>query len=186
MYDPQIIGLGSMVPRILHVKGTSSGEDGIKHIFNAIKIVRNEFPDAFMHVFGIGGSTSLASIFSLGVDSVDSMAYRMKAVYGRIQFPNISDRGFVKNGYRTMINKSDTNLFDNCKCPICSKNDVEAVYEIYKKSFKLRAVHNAWVHYNEGNQIREAINEDRIKDIIKTGNSNLIISNACKKHLVGL
>lgn len=86
-------------------------------MINAISIIRKEFPDSFLHVFGVGSVSTMHLMFSLGVDSVDSMSWRMKAAYGAIQLPGIGDR-FIspKNSRKKLM---EEHLLSKCECPIC-------------------------------------------------------------------
>jgi len=91
---PSLIGVGSLVP----LMKTSYLGDGFRYqrsdgrkgnhitfISDALKLVHDEFPSSFLHVFGVGGITTALSVFALGADSVDSVAWRLKAAYGAIQ-----------------------------------------------------------------------------------------------------
>jgi tRNA-guanine family transglycosylase len=148
--NPNLIGLGSLVPLVFRTKDTQNFNDIMHFVVDAIKLVRNEFPNAFLHIFGIGSTNSMHLMFSLGVDSIDSTGWRLKAAYGRIQLPGIGDR-YVKphrNG-RKVINKQEIKKLSMCKCPVCKNYALKDRIMILDKSFEKRALHNAWVFIEE-------------------------------------
>ncbi|MEM4729637.1 MAG: tRNA-guanine transglycosylase [Thermoplasmata archaeon] len=165
--NPELIGLGSLVPLVFRSKSMHNFGNSMYFIVDAIKLVRNEFPKAFLHVFGIGSTTSMHLMFSLGVDSIDSIGWRLKAAYGRIQMPGIGDRYLIKhpNG-RRVINKKEMKALSRCKCPICKDLSIDKQINILDNSFKKRALHNAWVFIEEQKMFKRAIDEKKSKAFI--------------------
>ena len=165
------IGLGSMVPLL---KGSNLGgrfryrrKDGrhgnhVSFVADAIALVRREFPEAFLHVFGVGGTTTILSLFALGVDSVDSVAWRLKAAYGAIQLPGISDRFLSPRRQsaktRRILQGVEETVLRSCRCPVCSSyNTIGWQKRRLDTSFKARCIHNAWVFLKEVALLRKAI-----------------------------
>jgi len=153
--DPKVVGVGSLVPIVRYMKTSSiselNGMNTIKFMIDAISIIRKEFPDAFLHVFGVGSVATMHLMFSLGVDSVDSMSWRMKAAYGAIQLPGVGDR-FIspKNGRKQL---KEDNLLEKCKCPICINKSLSerknALDNSKHSTFYNRAIHNAFIFKEE-------------------------------------
>ena len=171
--DPKFVGVGSLVP-ILRCMKTSelsklNGMNTIKFMIDAISIIRREFPDAFLHVFGVGSVTTMHLMFSLGVDSVDSMSWRIKAAYGAIQLPGTGDR-FIspKNGRRQL---EEDYLLEKCKCPICIDKSVSerknALDNSNSNTFFNRAIHNAFVFKEEERIFHEVLIKNNTAEFIK-------------------
>ncbi len=180
--DPPLIGIGSLVPLIKALNGRKKfmfpeGPSGIMKndqcelpagnvMVDMIRLIRREFPRSFLHVFGIGGATTMHLMFSLGVDSIDSIGWRIKAANGAIQLPGVGDR-FVspKKKKRTGLSKKDLILLQRCQCPICRNKSLSIRKKLLdnadSSTFYNRATHNAWVFQQE---VQEAW------DSIKKGN----------------
>lgn len=177
MGDPTLIGVGSLVPLMKALNGRKelimSKESIMKrmgppetkaltgfYIVEIVKLIRKEFPNSFLHVFGIGGVTTMHLMFSLGVDSVDSVGWRLKAAYGAIQLPGTGDR-FIspRKRKRTKLSRNDLALLEYCECPICREKTVTKKIEFLDNenpsTFYNRATHNAWIFQQE---LRGALN----------------------------
>jgi len=162
------IGLGSLVPLLRTSNGIKKFSPTARHyIIDAIKLVRKEFPESFLHVFGIGGATTMHLMFSLGIDSIDSMAWRLKAAHGAIQLPGISDRFLKTTKNRRMINNKEKAILNKCSCPICKNLKLKDKLIELRDSFESRAIHNAWVFMEEGKKFKNAVLEDKIGNFIK-------------------
>jgi len=161
-----VVGLGSMVPLIRAIKnvgvtfrnnnGNSKNYGPLHYFIDAIKLVRSEFPDSFLHVFGIGSVSTMHLLFSLGVDSVDTLGWRLKAAHGAIQLPGVGDRFIAPNGKRKRKKLSEVEevLLEKCRCPVCRGLKIEERKKklsngIKNGTFDNRAIHNAWVFYQE-------------------------------------
>jgi len=128
-----IVGIGSLVPLLRNARASNrftKDDTKMKYVVDAIKTVRQEFPKAFFHVFGVGGTTTMHLMFSLGVDSIDSMWWRTKAAHGAIQLPGIGDRFIHPGGERAYLSKDEEKVLENCNCPICEG----------KKSYKIKSL----------------------------------------------
>lgn len=148
--NPPIIGLGSIVPLIFKCRGSKKFKNSVNFIIDSVRMVRKEFPDSLLHVFGIGSAKSMHLMYSLGVDSLDSMGWRLKAAYGCIQLPGVGDRyPLNKNNGRPSLSKDDKKLLDLCECPICRYKSLKEKIEVLDSDFKSRAIHNAWVFMRE-------------------------------------
>ena len=190
LLDPQVvlIGLGSLVPIIRYTKGIRElfssynnlrrGYNSLHLVAELVRTVREEFPDSFLHVFGVGSVSTMHFLFSLGVDSVDTMGWRLKAAHGAIQLPGVGDR-FVTANSKKRVNLSDHDkeLLEKCKCPVCKGLSLEEKLQnldnaIKNGTFKKRAIHNAWVFNWELTMARRMIGKGRYLDYILTNISN--------------
>jgi len=199
--DPQIvlIGIGSLVPLIRSTKGVRKLFSNSKNRYNnslqfvaeAVRIVREEFPDSFLHVFGIGSVSTMHFLFSLGVDSVDTVGWRLKAAYGAIQLPGVGDRFVTAKGKRRVnLSNHDKELLEKCKCPVCKGLSLEERLHnldnaIKNGTFKKRAIHNAWVFNWELTMARRMIGKGRYLDYILTNISNRAYRKVIEHIFVG-
>jgi queuine/archaeosine tRNA-ribosyltransferase len=183
MGTPRAIALGSLVPLIkgMFVKGrfwkqlpksarTNSDDLGnfanLFFVVEAVRLVRNYFPKSFFHVFGVGSTTTMHALFYLGVDSVDTTGWRLKAAHGAIQLPGHGDL-FVKcrrsaSKTRKRINHKQLDLLNQCRCPVCRANEPDTRQKALGNSFQARATHNAWVFIQEAARFRSAQRDGRI------------------------
>lgn len=150
----KIYAIGSLVPSVFSQRGA-------RRLYNVIRLVtyvRRKLPDKIIHVFGVGSTLTMHLMFYLGVDSVDSSGWRKKAAYGAIQLPGIGDRYITrkkKSKNYPDLSVEERKILDACKCPVCKEHSLEDLMH----SFKLRALHNAWVHQNEVENARKLIKE---------------------------
>jgi 7-cyano-7-deazaguanine tRNA-ribosyltransferase len=182
--EPVIVGIGSLVPlmrtrhdgrllaeQTLQSNATTEHQSSRHLAVEVIKIIRTEFPHAFLHVFGVGGTTTMHLMFALGVDSLDSIGWRLKAGYGAIQLPGLGDR-FTGNKHR----RNRTLLIEDtvakealleCRCPVCQEhNTFERRLTALDRSFNNRALHNAWVFIQEVNAFREQVKADSVEQFV--------------------
>lgn len=157
-----IYGIGSLVPSVFNTKGAG----GIYNVVKIISYVRTILPTKVLHVFGVGSTLTMHLMFYAGADSIDSSSWRTKAAFGAIQLPGIGDRYITgkanKKKYRN-LSRDEKKLLENCNCPACKENGLEGL----KKSFELRALHNAWVHQKEIERIRRLIKKEEYEDYVK-------------------
>lgn len=172
-----------MVPLFWRTRGVhkafpNSNKNSLYFVAEAVKIVRDEFPDSFLHVFGAGSVSTMHFLFSLGVDSVDTVGWRLKAAHGAIQLPGVGDRFVTPNNKkRKKLSDSDKRLLEKCKCPVCKGLSLEERLQnldnaIKNGTFKRRAIHNAWVFNLELNMAKKMIKKRRYLDYILTNISN--------------
>lgn len=167
--NPKFISLGSLVPLVFNTKGTRRIKDSLKFIVDAVKLIRNEFPDSLLHTFGVGSSQSMHFMFSIGVDSIDSMAWRRKAAYGVIQLPGVGDRHLIpRNKKRPFIKGREKELLASCECPVCKGKSLKKKIQDLNGSFYFRSVHNAWVFLDEQKKFHQALKEEYIKSFIES------------------
>jgi tRNA-guanine family transglycosylase len=155
------ICIGGMVPLI-----RTQVPNGRKLMVELLITIRRLLPDAFIHVLGVGGTTTMHLMFYLGADSVDSCAWEKKAAYGLIQLPKVGDRFIVKRDkrkrYPTLSSKEYEILLE-CECPVCKRHTPEEL----DTSRDLRVIHNAWVFQREVEKAREMLKEGEYEKFVE-------------------
>jgi len=183
--EPIIVGIGSLVPlmrthhdgRLLAEQTPQSNKATTKHkssrhlAVEVIKTIRGEFPHAFLHVFGVGGTTTMHLMFALGADSLDSIGWRLKAGYGAIQLPGLGDRftGYNPRRNRTLLIEDSVakEALLECQCPVCQEHKTFKRRLIaLDRSFNNRALHNAWVFVQEVNAFRECVKAGSVEKFV--------------------
>ncbi len=145
-----LVGIGSLVPSLFKLKGAM----GITQAISILAYVRQRLPEARLHTFGVGSTITMHLMFLIGIDSIDSSAWRTKAAYGAIQLPGIGDRYITSNersAIKRKLGRHERELLDNCRCPACRREGLKGL----RRSFGLRALHNAWVFQQEVNLTRK-------------------------------
>jgi len=185
--EPVVIGVGSLVPlmrtrhdgQVLSKQPSVQSDAPIKchqssrHlVIEVIRTIRAEFPNAFLHVFGVGGTTTMHLMFALGVDSLDSIGWRLKAGYGAVQLPGFGDRftGDRQRKRRTLLmnDKKTKEALLECQCPVCQEhNTLEKRLTALDTSFNNRALHNAWVFIQEAATFRTQIEANTVEAFVQ-------------------
>lgn len=190
MADPKIVAIGSLVPLMLLSKrskeNTRNWRSSRDFLVKAIRIVREEFEDSLLHVFGIGGTTTMHLMFALGVDSVDSMSWRLKAAYGAIQLPGVGDKFISPRGRRKKLEKEEYKILQKCSCPTCRGKSLakrrRSLDNSIPSTFKARAIHNAFVFEQEERRFKRALKKGESLDFVKKSLSK----SPLLKHLANL
>ena len=173
--EPTVLGIGSLVPlmRTRHNGEVLRHHQSSRHlVIEVIKAIHTEFPNAFLHVFGVGGTTTMHLMFALGVDSLDSIGWRLKAGYGAVQLPGFGDRftGDRQRKKRTLLTddeKAKEALLE-CQCPVCQEHaTLEKRLAALDKSFNNRALHNAWVFVQEVVAFRAQIETNSVESFVR-------------------
>jgi queuine/archaeosine tRNA-ribosyltransferase len=176
------IGIGGLVPlicsgglvrRFAYARRDGTRGDRSTWISDALQLVRQRFPEAFVHIFGIGSATTAISVLSLGADSVDSFSWRRAANYGAILLPGRSERfptareGRARS--RPVLSEEELPLLMNCECPACARvMNVHRRLAVFAGCYRDRAVHNAWTVLSEVAKLRDAIQRDRTQDFLRS------------------
>lgn len=166
--DPHMIGIGSLVPLLFRTNDANRFKNPINFVIDAIRTVREEFPNSLLHAFGVGSSRTMHLMYSLGVDSLDSTGWRIKAAYGIIQLPGIGDRyPITRNNGRPSLKESEKPILEKCQCPSCRKLSIDERIKLLNDSFKERAIHNAHLFLNEKKLFQKNIKEGNVKHFIQ-------------------
>jgi tRNA-guanine family transglycosylase len=153
--------VGGMVPLI-----RTQVTNGRKILVDLLIVIRRLLPDSFIHVLGVGGTTTMHLMFYLGADSVDSCAWEKKAAYGLIQLPKVGDRFIIRKDQRKRyptLSSKEYKILLECECPACKKHTPEEL----DASRELRVIHNAWVFQNEVKEAREMIKEGSYEKFVE-------------------
>jgi 7-cyano-7-deazaguanine tRNA-ribosyltransferase len=141
------IALGGIVPNLLRAPKAMTH----KEILGSLRHVRQAFTDKKIHVFGIGGTSTLHLAALLGMDSVDSSGWRNRAARGIIQLPGSGDRLVADLG-KWKIRKptaQEWEMLRECTCPACHLHGLEGLKASAIGGFCNRATHNLWVLLEE-------------------------------------
>jgi 7-cyano-7-deazaguanine tRNA-ribosyltransferase len=180
--DPKVLCIGSLVPllKASHIGSRfhtsddrlSRVEQRWRLIAKLVGQVRRHFQSSILHVFGVGSMSVMYLLFLLGVDSVDSVSWRLKAGFGAIQLPGLGDR-FLRQGCgrsktRRLLGKHELELLEECQCPVCDGHRLEQRIRRLETSFYNRAAHNAFVLLSETKAVGDAIRTDRLASLVET------------------
>jgi len=138
--------LGSLMPKY-------GNYSFLVDIILAAKLEADDIP---IHVYGLGSPLITHLLIYLGVDSFDSSFFivasgkRNYAIpgFGRIEFKEL-------HKYAAQL---------NCQCPICKTIPLSEI----RKSRNLITLHNLWTLWNEIDQAKIAIKENRVEEYIAT------------------
>ena len=166
------IALGGIVPNLLR----SSKAISYTEILQSLWHVRKVFADKKIHVFGIGGTSTLHLAALLEMDSVDSSGWRNRAARGLIQLPGSGDRMVANLGsWRGKeLSYEEQGLLTLCKCPACRKYGLEGLKANGIQGFCNRASHNLWVLLEENRVIRTHIADGTYADWYETHLDNSV------------
>jgi len=155
--NKQSVALGGIVPNLLRAPKAISHQTLLKRL----KSLRKEFASKNIHIFGVGGVSTLHLAAALEIDSVDSSGWRNRAARGIIQLPGKSERSVADLGSWKGRKLNDDEMADlkNCSCPACKNNGIEGLTFPKSQGFHNRATHNLWVLLQENKWIEERKNE---------------------------
>lgn len=159
------IAIGGIVPNLLR----ASKAIPYQKIIDSLLHVRQEFKDKKLHVFGIGGTSTLHIAALLGINSVDSSGWRNRAARGLIQLPGTGDRIVAELGSwrgRT-ISDEELKIIQQCQCPACQKHGLSGLQANGAQGFWNRATHNLWVLLEEARLIEEHLTTNDYNDWYK-------------------
>ncbi|MYB92266.1 hypothetical protein F4054_11745 [Candidatus Poribacteria bacterium] len=152
-----IFAIGGIVPNLLRAPKAMSHEK----MLNSIYKVRETFPNQKLHLFGVGGTATLHIAALLGMDSVDSAGWRVRAARGLVQLPGIADRAIVDLGNWKVPkpNPQELQKLENCQCPACIEHGLEGLKKNRTFGFCNRATHNLWTLLEENRMIQEHLKD---------------------------
>jgi queuine/archaeosine tRNA-ribosyltransferase len=127
-----------------------------------------------IHGFGIGSASSMNLMFTGGFDSIDSMGYRLKAGFGRIQLSGVPDR-FVKHSTagRRCLDEDEKLILNECSCPTCDGLSLDEQMDILHNDYKARCIHNANLFLDEEWKFKTYLDHDSldryVDDVLSKG-----------------
>ena len=92
--EKPIFAIGGIVPNLLSAPKSMSRED----VLDKMHQVREAFANRKLHLFGVGGTATLHIAALLGIDSVDSAGWRVRAARGLVQLSGSADRAIADLG----------------------------------------------------------------------------------------
>lgn len=145
------VALGGIVPNLLRAPKAMPYQD----ILASLLHVRREFADKLIHVFGIGGISTLHIAALIGIDSVDSSGWRNRAARGIIQLPGTGDRSVAALGkWRGRApSPLEWEKLEGCGCPACRSSGIAGLKASGTEGFCNRATHNLWTLLEEARLI---------------------------------
>jgi 7-cyano-7-deazaguanine tRNA-ribosyltransferase len=153
LHGKKSIALGGIVPNLLRSPKALSHNEILKSLIT----LRKEFPDHNIHIFGIGGISTLHLASLLDIDSADSSGWRNRAARGIILLPGKSERTISDlgswNGRK--LDLEEEKILQSCKCPACQKFGYEGLKLNGSEGFCIRATHNLWTLLQEEKWIQE-------------------------------
>jgi tRNA-guanine family transglycosylase len=157
-----IYGIGSLVPFAFNTKEVG----GIRNVIRIVSFVKSLLPDKIIHVFGVGSAVTMHLMFYAGADSIDTTSWRTKAAFGAIQLPGSGDRYITprkRHKRYPKLSREERRILDECKCPACKRDGLEGL----RRSFTLRALHNAWVYQSEVEKARKLLKSGEYKEYVR-------------------
>lgn len=158
--SPSLIGkqemaIGGIVPNLLR------SPSAIPHqqIINNLQAVRQQFATQNLHIFGVGGTSTLHLAELLGINSADSSGWRNRAARGIVQLAGRGDRTVANLGSwrgRTP-SPEELLLLEQCYCPACQQYGLTGLRADRVFGFRNRATHNLWVLLQETHWIQREL-----------------------------
>jgi tRNA-guanine family transglycosylase len=121
--------------------------------------------DRYLHGFGIGSYTLVPACIYLGVSSVDSTLWSIKAGMKEIIVPGVAARSLRGSKGRQFLSKEESTI--TCDCPICNGRKISDVKSTYLDDEKKGRIHNAWVQIKDVEMLTEAIKQKKLFAICK-------------------
>ena len=166
------LALGGIVPNLLKTPKSLSN----KQILESLQNIRNEFADKNLHVFGVGGTSTLHVTALLKMDSVDSSGWRNRAARGIIQLPGSGERVITQLGSwkGRELNQQDIITLKNCMCPACQSEGIDGLKTNGAAGFRNRATHNLWTLLEEAKWIEKHLKAKTYTDAYQSHLNNSI------------
>ena len=150
-----IYAIGGIVPNLLRAPKAM----GYQEVLDKVRQIRETFADRELHLFGVGGTATLHVAALLGVDSVDSSGWRVRAARGLVQLPGIGDRAVADLGNWKVRQPTpqEWEKLRKCACPVCQQYGLEGLKANRTPGSYNRATHNLWTLLEENRMIQEHI-----------------------------
>ncbi len=177
--EPKKLAIGGLVPHMLLSKNGSRDV-----VVAVLKHLRHEFPKTDIHVFGIGGVTTIYLLKLAQINSFDSIGWRVRAAWGIIQIRGIGERQIMQRdkGWKIPpVSEEEKKLLKSCKCPICSKNLQDLMKRKDFEGFEARAIHNLYTLYEEVDFINKLKSKKELLEYIERTVKNPLIQKIIDK-----
>ena len=152
-----IYAIGGIVPNLLRTPKAM----GYKEVLDKLHRVRATFANRELHLFGVGGTATLHIAALLGINSVDSSGWRIRAARGIVQLPGIGDRTVADlgNWKNREPNPEELKKLKACQCPACQMYGLEGLQANRTHGYCNRATHNLWTLLEENRMIQKHLAE---------------------------
>lgn len=168
------LAIGGIVPNLLRAPKALGYTEILKSLIN----IRREFAHKQIHIFGIGGTSTIHLAALLKMNSVDSSGWRNRAARGIIQLPGSGERTVAElgswNGRK--LDETETEKLEACKCPVCKKEGFDGLKANASFGFRNRATHNLWTLLQEQEWISKQLKEETYVENYKQHINNSIYS----------
>jgi queuine/archaeosine tRNA-ribosyltransferase len=166
------LALGGIVPNLLRAPKALSHSV----ILDSLISIREKFADKTIHVFGIGGTSTLHVAALLKMDSVDSCGWRNRAARGIIQLPGSGERVITQLGSwkGRELNGQEKKGLLTCACPACQQEGIKGLRANASRGFRNRATHNLWTLLKEEKWIEKHLKKGSYQESYKDHLDNTI------------
>ena len=156
------VAIGGIVPNLLRAHKALK----YKRVLSHLQKIQDTLDDKDLHLFGVGGNSTLHIARLLGIDSVDSTGWRNRAARGIIQMPGSGDRSVRNLGSWEGRDPSDEEwqALAECECPACQEYGLDGLKAKKTFGFCNRATHNLWVLLDEARLIEKHLEEGEYDD----------------------
>lgn len=155
------LAIGGIVPNLLRSPKAISHNDIIENL----RSIRKQYEQKNLHIFGIGGTSTVHLAMLLKLNSADSCGWRNRAARGIIQLPGSGDRSVADLGKwrgRT-LSVSELELLKDCRCPSCLRYGIAGLQANKVAGFHNRATHNLWILLQEATWVRDKLQDKTYK-----------------------
>jgi hypothetical protein len=156
------MAIGGIVPNLLRAHKALK----YRRVLTDLQMIRDTFSHKDLHLFGVGGNSTLHVARLLGIDSVDSTGWRNRAARGIIQMPGSGDRSVRDLGSWEGRDPSDEEwqTLAECDCPACQQYGIDGLTAKKTFGFCNRATHNLWVLLDEARLIEKHLEQETYDD----------------------
>lgn len=165
--ESRLVCVGSMVPLFRRpslaaslTRGrvcSSPWLNGWRVITRLMRAVRAANPSTTIHVLGAGSLGLIYLLVLMGIESFDSVSWRVEAAYGNIQLPGLALRSLRRQRARhtkRRLGIAEFPILADCSCPACEGLSLETRIQELRRSYRHRAIHNAHVLISEFRALR--------------------------------
>lgn len=185
LWEKPVFAIGGIVPNLLRAPKSMPRED----VLDKVHQVREAFGNRKLHLFGVGGTATLHVAALLGINSVDSAGWRVRAARGLVQLSGSADRAIAGLGNWKVRepNKQELKELEECQCPACQKYGLEGLKKNRTFGFCNRATHNLWTLLEENRKIQKHLKDctytEWYKEHLRNSIYRPIIDQLVEKHL---
>lgn len=133
----------------------------MSHLLTFMDLLQEKHFDEYrVHVLGASSSHSSHLLWYAGMDQMDSASWRLKAAFGKIMLPGVSEISISGRGStfgKSTWGEIHDRLLSECNCPVCEGRSLADRKSVLGESFQDRALHNAFIYLGERDLARELL-----------------------------